>query len=245
MVPDRKVFLKESVLFYQYICEYDNALKYFQMEPGLDDYYENTANIYFLQGKRKLAIQTYEEGIRKASKENKSDRFSDLAYFYRHVLRDTKKAEYYYKKALSTATDDDDRHELEWKMAALYFTIGKKDNARLFARKALEHFNKAGNGTEANYLDYLQYRPARLMRFGWIYICLGETEKGLTMFRQMTQCWRCRHCRHKECFEAYQYLGRYYETTGEYEKALEFYGKAYEVDGEDRGSKRSELKSSV
>ncbi len=239
MFPDRKVFRKEIGLLYQYMGDYDNALKYFQMEPGLDDYYENTANVYFLQGKRKLAIQTYEEGIRKASKENKSDRFSDLAYFYRHVLRDTKKAEYYYKKALSTATDDDDRHELEWKMAALYFTIGKKDNARLFARKALEHFNKAGNGTEANYLDYLQYRPARLMRFGWIYICLGETEKGLTMFRQMTQCWRCRHCRHKECFEAYQYLGRYYETTGEYEKALEFYEKAYEVNDQDLVSKIS------
>lgn len=233
LFPDRKVFRKEIGLLYQYMGDYDNALKYFEMEPGLDDYYENTANIYFLQGKKKLAIQTYEEGIRKASKENKSDRFSDLAYFYRHVLRDTKKAEYYYKKALSTATDDDDRHELEWKMAALYFTIGKKDNAKLFARKALEHFNKAGNGTEANYLDYLQYRPARLMRFGWIYICLGETEKGLTMFRQMTQCWRCRHCRHKECFEAYQYLGRYYETTGEYEKALEYYEKAYEINDQD------------
>ncbi len=233
MFPDRKVFRKEIGLLYQYMGDYDNALKYFEMEPGLDDYYENLANVYYLQGKKKLAIQTYEEGIRKASKEDKSARINDLAYFYRQVLRDNRKAEYYYKKALAAAKDDDDRHELEWKMAALYYTMGKKDNAKLFARKSLEHFNKAGNGTEENYLGYLQYRPARLMRFGWIYICLGETEKGLTMFRQMTQCLRCRHCRHKECFEAYQYLGRYYETTGEYEKALEFYEKAYEANDQD------------
>ena len=233
MFPDRKVFRKEIGLLYQYMGDYENALKYFQMEPGLDDYYENMANVYYLQGKKKLAIQTYEEGIRKASKEDKSDRFSDLAYFYRHILRETKKAEYYYKKALAVATNDDDRHELEWKLAALYFTMGKRDNARLFARKSLEHFNKAGNGTEENYLNYLQYRPARLMRFGWIYICLGETQKGLSLFRQMTECHRCRHCRHRECFEAYQYLGRYYETTGDYEQALEYYEKAYAANDQD------------
>ena len=70
-------------------------------------------------------------------------------------------------------------------MASLYFGIGKKDNAKLFARRALEHFQKAGYGKEEHYLKYEQYRPARLMRFGWIYICLGETEKGLDMFREM------------------------------------------------------------
>lgn len=239
MFPDRKVFRKEIGLLYQYMGDYDNALKYFEMEPGLDDYYENLANVYYLQGRKKLAVQTYEEGIRKASKENKSDRFSDLAYFYRQILRDNKKADYYYKKALAAATDDDDRHELEWKMAALYFAMGKKDNAKLFARKSLEHFHKCKNGTEEDYLNYLQYRPARLMRFGWIYICLGETEKGLQMFRQMTQCWRCRHCRHRECFEAYQYLGRYYETVGDYEKALEWYERAYTINDQDLVSKIS------
>ena len=124
-------------------------------------------------------------------------------------------------------------------MAALYFAMGKKDNAKLFARKSLEHFHKCKNGTEEDYLNYLQYRPARLMRFGWIYICLGETEKGLQMFRQMTQCWRCRHCRHRECFEAYQYLGRYYETVGDYEKALEWYERAYTINDQDLVSKIS------
>ena len=52
MFPDRKVFRKEIGLLYQYMGDYDNALKYFEMEPGLDDYYENLANIYYLQGRK-------------------------------------------------------------------------------------------------------------------------------------------------------------------------------------------------
>ena len=93
----------------------------------------------------------------------------------------------------------------------------------------MEHFEKAERGTEADYLNYMSYRPARLMRFGWIYICLGETEKGLEMFRQMTECRRCRQCRHKGCFESYQYLGMYYEAAGDHRKAYENYKKAFEL----------------
>ena len=233
MFPDRKVFHKEIGNLYLAMEDYDNALKYYEMEPDLEDYYENVATIYYLQGKEKQAIRTYEEGIRKASKEDKSDRFNDLAYFYNKILGDYKKAEYYYKKALAAATDDGDRHELEWKMASLYFGIGKKDNAKLFARRALEHFQKAGYGKEEHYLKYEQYRPARLMRFGWIYICLGETEKGLDMFREMAKCRRCRQCRHKECFEAYQYMGRYYEIVGDYKTALELYERAFAISSRD------------
>ncbi len=229
MFPDRKAFRKEIGLLYQYLEDYDNALKYFNMEPELDDYYDNVACVYFLQGKVKEAVKTYVKGINKASKEKKADRMSDLAYFYKEFLDDNRKAEGYYKKALAVAGTEDDLHEIEWKLAALCFRQGKKADARIHARKALEHFEKAERGTEADYLNYMSYRPARLMRFGWIYICLGETEKGLEMFRQMTECRRCRQCRHKGCFESYQYLGMYYEAAGDHRKAYENYKKAFEL----------------
>lgn len=233
MFPDRKVFRKEIGLLYQAMGDYDNALKYYEMEPGLDDYYDNVASIYHLQGKEKLAIKTYERGIHKASEADKADRISDLAYYYKEILRDYKKAKLYYKKALAAAKTNDQYRELEWKLASLYFMLGEKENAKLHAGKALEYFEKSDNGTQENYLNYAQYRPARLMRFGWVYICLGETEKGLDMFRQMTQCQKCRQCRYKACFESYWYLGRYYETAGDYKKALEYVEKAYELNDHD------------
>lgn len=228
MFPDRREFYQEIGLLYQYLGDYDKAVHYFQMDPGLDDYYDNMACAYFLQGKEKEAVKTYVTGIRRAGKEAKTNRMCDLAYFYMEILGEHQKAEEYYKKAIAAAVTEDDLHETEWKLAALYFRVGRKKDARFHAGKAMEHFYKAAKGTEGNYLGYLPCRPARLMRFGWIYICLGETQKGLNMFRQMTRCRRCRQCRHPGCFESYQYLGMYYEAIGNRKKAYEYYKKAYE-----------------
>ncbi len=49
------------------------------------------------------------------------------------------------------------------------------------------------------------------------------------MFRQMTECTRCKGCRHKACFDAYLFLGFYYEAVGDYETALENYRRALEA----------------
>lgn len=233
MFPDRKTFRKEIGLLYQYLEDYDNALKYFQMEPELDDYYENVATIQYLTGKKKEAVKTYVKGINKASKEDKTDRMCDLAYFYKDILGDFKKAEGYYKRALAAAVSDDDRREVEWKLAYMYFRMGKKKDARLHAAKSLEYFQKSGNGTEENYLKYYSFGPARLMRFGWVYICLGETEKGLKMLEDMNRWQRCRQCRYKACYEGYQHLGMYYEAVGDLEKAREYYKKAQEFNSHD------------
>ena len=228
MFPDRKAFRKEIGLLYQYMGEYDNALNYFQLEPDLDDYYENVAMVLYLQGKKREAIKTYVKGINKASKDNKTSRMCDLAYFYKDILGDFRKAEGYYKRALAAALTEDDRRETEWKLAYLYFRMGKKQDARLHAAKSLEHFKNSDSGTEENYLKYYSFGPARLMRFGWLYICLGETEKGLKMLKDMTRWKRCRQCRYKACYEGYQHLGMYYEAAGDREKACEYYKKALE-----------------
>ncbi len=237
--PDRKSFKKEIGLLYQYLGEYDKALEYFEMEPGESDYFDNMGTVYFLKGDRKTALRFYKKGVRQAKKEDKSDRMDDLGFFYKEMLEDKEQAEYWYKQALSAAVTDDDRHEMEWKLAALYFMKGDLKRAKEHAAKSLEHFKKAGNGTEENYLKYRSYRPARLLRFGWIYICLGETEKGLQMFADMAGGLRCRQCRHQKCFESYQYLGRYYEAVGEPEKAVENYQKALDCNEHDMVSRIS------
>ncbi len=229
MFPDRKTFYKEIGLLYLALKRYDEAIEYLDKYPEDRNYYENVAAAYFLKGKERQAVQILEKGVRQASKEDKADRLSDLGYFYKEFLRDYRKAAAYYKKALAAATDDHDRHEIGWKLAFTYFLMGKADLAKQYAGESLENFKKCNMGKEADYLAYRQYRPARLMRFAWIYIGLGETEKGLGLLRDMLTCTRCRHCRHRDCFEAYLYLGRYYEGIGDYEKALEYCEKAYEI----------------
>lgn len=233
MFPDRKTFRKEIGLLYRYQNDYGNALKYFEMEPELDDYYENVATVQYLMGKKREAVRTYVKGINKASKENKCSRMCDLAYFYKDILGDFKKAEAYYKKALSYAGTEDERQEVEWKLAYMYFRQGKKKDAAIHAQRSLEHFKKSGSGTEEHYLKYYSFGPARLMRFGWIYICLGETQKGLGMLEDMTRWRRCRQCRFKGCYEGYQHLGMYYESIGDKEKACENYKKALELNDHD------------
>ena len=217
----------------QYLGDYDNAAKYFEMEPELDDYYENMAMIQYLKGRKKEAVRTYVKGINKASKENKTNRMCDLAYFYKDILGDFRKAEGYYKRALAAAETEDDRQEVEWKLAYLYFRMGKKKDAKLHAQRSMEHFRKAKSGTEENYLQYRSFGPARLMRFGWLYICLGQTQKGLQMLEDMTRWQRCRQCRYRACYEGYQHLGLYYEAMGDLEKAGTCYKKALEFNNHD------------
>lgn len=229
MFPDRKVFRKEIGLLYQYLGEYDNALKYYNMGPELDDYYDNVASVYYLMGKKLRVTQTYDKGIRNASKDKKGDRYEELAVYYRTVARDLKKAEINYKKALAEKETPSDKWDLERQLAQVYFLMKRPKDAMVHARKALEYFKKSGNGTEEDYLNFKQYRPARLMRFAWIYICLGETEKGLEMLHQMNQGLRCRQCRHKGCYESYEYLADYYETIGDTEKVRENCEKSLEL----------------
>ena len=66
-----------------------------------------------------------------------------------------------------------------------------------------------------------------------MYICLGETEKGLKMLEDMNRWQRCRQCRYKACYEGYQHLGMYYEAVGDLEKAREYYKKAQKFNSHD------------
>ena len=107
--------------------------------------------------------------------------------------------------------------------------MGHFKDAKIHAQKSLEHFAKTKWACEEHYLNYRPYRPARLMRHGWLYICLGETEKGLSFLNQMNECLRCRQCRNQTCFESYLHLAMYYEAVGQYDKAIAYYEKSVEA----------------
>lgn len=227
--PDDKTLYKELGFLYRHMKDYKKAISYFEKDPKHKDYYSRIGDVQYLQGRTTMALLTYKEGVRRADSNHKADRYCDLAAYYKDQLLDLKKAEYYYRKALAIETDPEKLHELEWELGAVCFRMGRLSDAKLHAQKALEHFAKTKWKTEEPYLNYKPYRPARLFRHAWIYICLGETEKGLSYLKQMTQCLRCKGCRYRECFESYLYLGFYYEAIGEYETAASYYHKSLEA----------------
>lgn len=227
--PNDKTIFKELGFLYRYLGDYKQAIKYFEKDPENKDYYSRIGDVQYLQGRTALALLTYKKGVQTAKKEDKADRLSDLAAYYKDQLIDFKKAETYYLKALAIETDPDELHEIEWELASLCFRMRRFKDAKLHAQKSLEHFSKTKWTSEENYLNYRPYRAARLMRHGWIYICLGETEKGLNYFHQMNQCLRCRQCRHQVCFEGYLYLAMYYEAMEDYPRAIEYYEKSLEA----------------
>lgn len=229
LFPDRDTFRVEIGQLYTYLGEYENALKYFEMVPDDEDYYTNISEVYVYQNKYEEAVRILKKGIEQAKGEDKTTAFYELACYYKNYKYDFPKAEYYFKKALSHAGTEYKLYETEWRLAELYFRMGRLEDAKLYGERGLEHFRRSDRGTEEDYLGYGEYRPARLMRHGWLYIAAGETEKGLDYFRQMLSCTRCRQCRHRECFESYLYLGWYCEAVGEPEKALEYYQKGLNI----------------
>lgn len=227
--PEDTANLKDLACLYYYAGDYELALKYFNKNREHKDYYSDIGDVYFKQGDLRRALAAYKDGVRRAGPSQKAKRYANLARYYLDQLLDFKKAKYHFQKAITLETDNNELHELEWQLASVLFRMKCFDEAKVHAQKSLDYFSKLKYSSEEAYLAYPAYRPARLFRHGWIHLCLGDTEKGLFLFRQMTACARCKGCRHQDCFESYLYLGFYYETIGDLKTALEYYEKAVEA----------------
>ena len=228
--PEATWALAEIGLLYSYLGDYEKALHYLKQAPKHSDYHENVAFTYFRQGNAKQGESFLKDALAAAKKpEEKAEMMMHLVNYYWDVMRDLKKARSMAQKAVRLETNPDKMYEYHWKLATICFCLGKKKDAKTYAELSMEYFKKAGNGTEEDYLNYKEFRAARLLRFGWNYIMLGETEKGLEMLRDMSTCTKCRHCHCSACFEGPLYLGLYYEAIGDYETAREYYKKGLEI----------------
>lgn len=228
--PNAQWILMEIGQIYSYLGKYDLALEYMKQAPDHSNYYENVANLYFRQGNPAQGEAFLKQALAKEKDSaKKAEILLHTANYYWDMLRDLRKAASCMKKAIALQTDMDKLYDYEWKLASIYFCLGKKRDAKIHAERSMEYFRKADNGTEADYLNYKEFRAARLLRFGWNYIMLGETKKGLDMLRGMSSCTKCRHCHCSGCFEGPLYLGLYYEAIGDYPKAREYYQKGLEI----------------
>lgn len=222
--PNAQWISMEIGQLYSYLGKYDLALEYLNQAPDHSDYHENVAFLHFRQGNPKQGEAFLKTALANEKEpQKKAEMLLHMASYYWDALHDLRKALSCMKKAVNLENRNDKLFEYEWKLASIYFCLGKKRDAKIHAERSMEYFKNAENGTEEDYLNFKEFRAARLLRFGWIYIMLGETQKGLDMLHGMSTCTKCRHCHCSGCFEGPLYLGIYYEAIGDYAKAREYY----------------------
>lgn len=226
--PDYTYLWKKMGDSYYDMEEYDKALECYKHTKDRGDHYKDISDVWMKRGNAKKAIYYCKEGIKRAENNEKGKRLSDLGDLYMEMLMDYEKAISCYQKALAEETNANLRFQYEAYLARCYVMLNMPKEAKIHGQAALNELENSGRTLE-NHLAFKAYGTARMANIGWIYLALGETEKGLGYFRDMQKKPRCKNCSHKECFESYLYLGRYYESRGELDKALEYLNKTHEI----------------
>lgn len=227
MFPERLGFWEEIGDLYTYMEKYDEAEEAYKKAGNST--LKNIGDMWLKRGNKKKCLQYYKKALALAtSADDISERLCDIGELYMGDLMEYKKAISYFKRALKKTTDPYNKYDCERYMARSYYMMGDYKNAKIHAQASLEYFEKSGNGEIEDYVNYAPYSPARLASFGWIYLCIGMKDKAIEYYNKMDKITRCRSCRHKECFESRLYMGRFYESRGDYSKALEELNKALE-----------------
>ena len=231
-----EIFIKMSGC-YQLLGEYEKALKHLEQAREHPDYYARCADVYYCMGKTEEGIGLLIQALCDAkTSEQQADILSVLADFYTKYNLGLKRAVGFLESIFSGEIGIKEQWDYRLQTAKLFFRCQDLEKAQYYGHIVFETFQYTNRGkTEIkieHYLSYQPYHSRRLCELGWMYICLGEIEKGLTFLEEMERC-RCRECEYKGCCESFRNRGFYYEAIGEYEKALECYEKVLELNPED------------
>lgn len=197
-------------------------------EHGEDiaDYYYNVSSILLRQGKIQESIDIYEKARKEllacaADKDELADLYKFMGDHYEELAEYEKAAEQY-KKSLALRRDEDfwSRFNGECHLVRCYYMSGDYEQAERRARKALQCLEER-NTTPEDYMFWPGNKPVRHGQLGWIYLALGEKEKGRQCLEAMETLCPCRSCGYHKCYEASMWLGYFYFCEKEYEKAAE------------------------
>ena len=204
---------------------YDEALEHYaHVNSQSYDSYHEIADIWHRRGDEQKELEAFEQGLKEVPDDKKARIYGRLGDYYYYRLAYEKSIENYLK-AIELETDEWQLFLHEKNLAQPYYLAGDFEKAKEHARKALEYFYKTGHNEE-EHLAYKAYSATRLSQFGWLYLCLGEKEKAEAYFKKMDTVKPCRFCEYEKCYESAVNLGRYYESIGEYEKAVEMLEEA-------------------
>lgn len=225
LFPEDEDFLDLLAEIYVKLEQYDEAIAYYERVNTMSyDSYHSIADILHRQGKEDEEIKVFEKALKEVPDDKKSRIYGRLGDYYYYRL-DYEKSIENYLKAIALETDDWQLYLHEKNLAQPYYLAGDYEKAKEHAKKALEYFHKSGY-EEEEYIAYTSRSATRLSQFGWLYLCLGEKEKAEKYFKEMDKVSTCRFCEYQKCYESAVDLGRYYESIGEYEKAIEMLEEA-------------------
>lgn len=226
--PDYTYLWKKMGDSYYDLGEFDRALECYEHTKDRDDHYADISDVWMKKGDREKAIFYCKEGIRNAPSGKEAKYYSDLGSLYMEMLMEYDKAVSCYEKALDYELEPAQRYYYEAYLARCYVMTGQKEEAKMHGQAALDNLEKSGRTIE-DHVGFRAYGTARLSNLAWIYLALGEREKGEQLLLKMQTQKPCKDCAFKGCFESFLYLGRYYESLGEMEKALEYLEKTQEI----------------
>ncbi|MDE7282603.1 MAG: tetratricopeptide repeat protein [Lachnospiraceae bacterium] len=193
---------------------------------SIADYYHNISFILLRMGKIQESIDAYEEGKKEllkcsADKDELADLYENLGDRYESLAEFEKAAEEY-KKSVALRKEDDfsNRFNCEYYIARDYYLLGDYEQAAHHAKNALKRLEER-NTTPEDYMTWPGYALVRTGIIGWIYLALGEKEKGKKCLEDMETMRPCKSCEYGKCYEASLWLGYYYFCEKEYEKAAE------------------------
>lgn len=230
MFPDRRKTWEEVGKLYSYMGKYKEALEAYEsmntLNEWTDDYYTGIAAVWMKMGDPKKSVSCYKKAIRALNGVKRAECYYSLGQTYCDERMDYKKAIYCFKKAININPDLYDVFNYERYMAKAYYLMKDYQEAKKHAQQALSCFQNSDEGEWEDYLAYKPFAPARTATMGWIYLCLGKKEDAVQCFRSMENMTRCRQCRYQKCFESSLYMGDFYASEGELEKALAEYEEA-------------------
>lgn len=223
-----EIFIKLA-LCYKDLGNYERALEYLDCAEKNPACYVCRADVYFAMGRKDEGIGFLIQAL--CETEDPGEQagiLSDLAAFYTKYTSSLERAAGFLENTFLREKSLRKQWDYRLQAAIVFFRSRNQEKARYFGRMALESFESVREGRIGHYLAYLPYHSARLRELGWLYICVGETEKGLACLEEMEN-YRCKDCAFQGCYESFQSRGFYYEAVGEYGKALECYEKALEL----------------
>ena len=229
--PKHTSIYVDMAMVYIKMQQYEKAIACLEKSIALSDSDTVKEKAWIAKAYEKLNQgKKAEKCLEEAVKENPLQGALASMDFYMVVRRDYRKAWKYLKKAekLSKWRDEPLTGSNYLDMAQLCYIKKKYDEAKKYAKAALEQFLISGVSIE-DYISYPNRGPVNRMRIGRYYQYCGELEKAEKMFRSAAGMRLCCDCKQTECQDLYCYLGRLYETMGDYDKALQSFLKVQEI----------------